>query len=76
MTQEMSFETVGDHSYIPLDQFKDIRPIHRHAGKILQIINTFEKVNPEWKVTGWRICYDNDAPWGVSGIFVDHVNRK
>jgi hypothetical protein len=66
-------QTIGDHSYIPLG-IPEANP-GDHAFLILSVLDTFERVHPEWKVESWVIEKQQRAHIThpcVDGIWVNH----
>jgi hypothetical protein len=68
-------KTVGNHSYIPLNLSGYSNGF---ADLILNVINKFEIMHPDWKITDWKFqtgqstngLYDY-----TYGIWVDHEPR-
>jgi hypothetical protein len=68
--------TIGNHTYIPLN----LRHLPAYnVSTILQVLNEFEKIHQELKVTGWRTELQQPLEHSTAftfGIWIDHESRK
>ena len=67
---------VGNHSYIPINVFGNPRD---HVVEILAILDKFEKVHPELKITSWRVEKQQEGYCTIAkifGIWVDHKSKN
>lgn len=68
--------TVGNHSYIPMNIFNT--PSER-VMSILEVLQRFENLYPDVRVTGWKIEKQQNSFASTSyifGLWIDHEPRR